>query len=189
MLSPFEKTWKGIGFRHIPVKADGMKLDPLNFKYCYGNHRWSAAKQWTFYLAEGVDILTVEWRRHQAESRSPKLAMNANKREVFEIRVAKILTIDLRDANVLKTLGGKGAPNCFLDKGKARKEADFIRLHSDAQAIFVPVIGFLDHIDKWNLVIFLEKLGSDPTKFFKAKSLGFLQAPVIRGFIDGGCYF
>ena len=100
-----------------------MKLDPLNFKYCYGNHRWSAAKQWTFYLAEGVDILTVEWGRHQAESRSPKLAMNANKREVFEIRVAKILTIDLRDANVLKTLGGKGAPNCFLDKGKANQSA------------------------------------------------------------------
>ena len=63
-------------------------------------------------------------------------------------------------------LSFQDAPNCFIDKKIARKTAQFIRKSTKAEAIFVPSMAFLDQIDKWVLVIFLEKLPIDqPLKF------------------------
>jgi len=47
---------------------------------------------------------------------------------------------------------------------------------TQAQAIIVPSIAFLDKTEKWFLVLFLEKLPGDPLKFLpQAKSNGTFQ--------------
>jgi hypothetical protein len=49
----------------------------------------------------------------------------------------------------------------MTDRGIARYAAARIRNETDAQAMLVPSIAFLDDLTRWNLVVFLEKLPTD----------------------------
>ena len=74
----------------------------------------------------------------------------------------------------------KDAPNCFLDKNIARATAQFIRQTTIVEAIFVPSMAFLDQMDKWVLVIFLEKLPIDqPLEFLpKVEDYGYFNVEI-----------
>jgi hypothetical protein len=71
----------------------------------------------------------------------------------------------------------KDAPNCFLDQKIARATAQFIRQTTIVEAIFVPSMAFLDQMDKWVLVLFLEKLSMDkPLEFLpKVEDYGYFN--------------
>ena len=73
--------------------------------------------------------------------------------------------LDLRDARVLDQLSLTDTPSCFLDREIARATAQFLRRTTPAQGILVPSMAFLDQPDRWVLVLFLEKLPSDPGRF------------------------
>lgn len=163
MLQPFIQPWLGYAVRHIPNGAydvydfsrTGMAVD----------NRWNVQGEPTLYLASEKDVALGEWARHFKVERSETLAKKVKSRKVFRFQVRLNHTLNLCDAQVWQVLSLGNAPNCFLDKGIARATAQFIRKTTKVEAIFVPSVVFLDQLDKWVLVIFLEKLGADPRRF------------------------
>lgn len=97
--------------------------------------------------------------------RSPALAGYVNRRQVYRFEVRLGHTLDLCDPRVWQGLSLEYAPACFLDKAIARATATFIRNTTRTGAIFVPSAAFLDQLDKWILVVFLEKLPNDTRRF------------------------
>ena len=76
--------------------------------------------------------------------------------------------VDLRDPAVHHALSLHNAPHCFLDKDVARSTAQFLRRTTPARALLVPSMAFLDDLERWVLVVFLDKLPADPSRFITA---------------------
>jgi hypothetical protein len=73
--------------------------------------------------------------------------------------------LNLCQPEVWQELSLGDAPNCFQNRDIARACANFIRYTTPATAIFVPSVAFLDDVEQWCLVLFLEKLPSDVREF------------------------
>ena len=84
----------------------------------------------------------------------------------------------MRDPAVWAKLCLTNAPQCFLDLNLAQSAGAYVRRITDAQALFVPSVDMLDRLDRWILVLFLEKLPAEPTPSVTGLSrIGALQAP------------
>jgi len=165
-LGSLVKTWSGHAVRHLP-DTPGLKLDVYDFSYCgrSAENRWNMAGSPTLYLAEGKKVALAEYARHFEDSRTPSLAGLTYRRKIFRFKVELEDVLDLRTASAWDRLSLTGAPDCFKDIAVARATANFIRKTTTAQAILVPSMAFLDDLDRWCLVLFLEKLPADPTEF------------------------
>jgi len=163
------QPWSGYAVRHLP-DTPGVPLDIYDFRYCGRSHenRWNVAGEPTLYLARDKDVALAEYARHFHVDRTPGLAAQTHRRTVYRFRVELEATLNLCDFNVWSDLSLTDAPACFRDKGVARAIAHFIRNTTSIQAIFVPSMAFLDHIEQWCLVLFLEKLPDDPYAFLPA---------------------
>lgn len=168
-ISSFIKPWANFAVRHFPEPTEGKAIDPLDFTWCgkSSENRWNVLGEPTLYLAQEKDVALAEYARHFQVNRSPGLGKLTYQRKVYRLKVDLVATIDLRDRAVCKALSLTKAPACFSDKKIARSTATFLRNTTPVQAILVPSIAFLDDLDKWCLVIFLEKLGSNPEAIFK----------------------
>lgn len=120
--------------------------------------------KWVLYLAKEKDVALAEYARHFKVDRTPRLAAQTYRRQVFRFRVELEYVLDLRNPKVWAELSLKDAPDCFKDKTIARATANFIRHTTSTQAIVVPSVAFLDDLEQWCLVLFLEKL-QPPGKF------------------------
>jgi RES domain-containing protein len=165
-LGDLTRPWRGNAYRHIPA---GSKLDVLDFRFAGrgGENRWNEPGQPTLYLAGDEGVLIAEWGRHFAVDRDPSLKPLAIRRAVFRLTLAIDRVLDLRQPAAWESLSLADAPTCFADIGIARATATFLRRTTEAQALFVPSIGFLDDLDRWCLVCFLEKLPT-PAEFVLA---------------------
>lgn len=164
MLQNLIEPWSGEAYRHLP---DG-NYNVYDFSYTglAANNRWNIQGKQTLYLAGSVDVAAGEWSRHFQFDRSKQLAAKTKRRKVYQMKVHLNYTLNLCDRCCWQELSLKDAPNCFLDKNIARATAQFIRQTTIVEAIFVPSMAFLDQINKWVLVIFLEKLPIDqPLEF------------------------
>ena len=161
-LSAHLQRWSGDALRHIPA---GARYDVLDFRYAgRGNeNRWNDHGQPTLYLAGDDGVLIAEWGRHFAVNRTPGLQQKTQEREVFRLTLALDAVLDLRDAAVWQDLSLTDAPHCFLDLPTARATANFIRQSTKAQGLIVPSAAFLDDLDRWCLVVFLEKFPDERT--------------------------
>ncbi len=168
-LSSFIKSWSGFAVRHFPEPSKGQTLDPLDFTWCgkSSENRWNVLGEPTLYLAQEKNVALAEFARHFQVNRSQGLAAKTQKRKVFRLEASFDSTLDLRDRAVCRALSLTKFPGCFADKKISRSTASFIRNTTSVQAIFVPSIAFLDNLDKWCLVVFLEKLGANPRSAFK----------------------
>ena len=101
----------------------------------------------------------------QNSDQSPALAAKAYRRQVYRFQVGLDCVLDLRLSEVWSALSLTDVPDCFKDKAIARAIAQFVRKTTTTQAIIVPSMAFLDDLDRWCLVLFLEKLSSDPYTF------------------------
>jgi hypothetical protein len=72
-------------------------------------------------------------------------------------------TLNLCHPDVCAALSLSHAPDCFRDKPVARAVAHFIRHTTSTQAIFVPSLAFLDNLEPWGLVFFVENLPANPS--------------------------
>jgi len=162
-VQEFIQPWSGQAVRHIPQGPH----DVYDFSRAglAADNRWNRQGDPTLYLACDRSVALAEWARHLREERSPLLAQYAKKRTVYRFRVELQHTLDLRRPEVWQALSLAQAPQCFLDKHLARATADFVRRTTAAEAVFVPSMAFLDQLDQWVLVIFLEKLPSDVYRF------------------------
>jgi hypothetical protein len=157
VLSAHLERWSGDALRHIPA---GARLDVLDFRFAGrgSDNRWNQAGQPTLYLAGDDGVLIAEWGRHFAVDRTPGLKQQTVERTVYRFSLTLDAVLDLRKEAVWRELSLEGAPTCFLDIPLARATANFIRVTTGAQALLVPSVGFLDKLDRWCLVLFLEKL-------------------------------
>lgn len=175
MLQDLIKPWSGQAYRHLP---DG-NYDVCDFSYTglAANNRWNIQGEQTLYLAGRVDVAAGEWSRHFNFDRPRELAAKTKRRKVYQMTVQLNQTLNLCDSYCWQELSLKDAPNCFLDKNIARATAQFIRQTTTVEAIFVPSMAFLDQMDKWVLVIFLEKLPTEnPLEFLpKVEEYGYFN--------------
>ncbi|MCC7024120.1 MAG: RES family NAD+ phosphorylase [Thermomicrobiales bacterium] len=159
--------WSGSALRHIPAESS---LDVLDFRYSGrgADNRWNEPGSPTLYLAGDEGVLIAEWGRHFAMNRTVQLQQMTVERSAFSLELSIDAVLDLRSGGVCDALSIDNAPYCFLDIPFARATADFVRHTTDAQALLVPSMGFLDDLERWCLVAFLEKLPPDPCSFISS---------------------
>ncbi|MEA5508791.1 RES domain-containing protein [Crocosphaera sp. UHCC 0190] len=174
MLQDWIVPWSGQGFRHLP---DG-NYNVYDFQYAglATNNRWNVQGEATLYLAGSLDVVVGEWSRHFQFDRPQQLSTKTKRRKVYGFEVRLNQTLNLCQAEIWQELSLANAPHCFLDKKIARATAQFIRQTTDVEAIFVPSMAFLDQLDKWVLVLFLEKLPYESQTFLPVvQDFGFLN--------------
>lgn len=172
-LDDHAHPWIGSAFRHVSQDRD---RDPLDFRWAgiSADNRWNSPGQPTLYLAGDEGVLITEWGRYfqQAPAQAERRFQG---RRVLRFQLVLDHVIDLREMTVWHELSLENAPTCFLNVPVARVTSYFIRTTSKAQGIIVPPVGLLDRPDRWNLVLFLEKL-PDPSKFITSvKEIGELR--------------
>lgn len=170
-LDALLRPLRGRALRHIPARSP---YDVLDFRFAGrgGENRWNEPGQPTLYLAGDEGVLIAEWGRHFATNRAEGLRQASVARAVFDLELAIDRVLDLRDARVCGTLSIANAPYDFARIEIARATAHFVRATSEAQAMLVPSMGFLDSPDRWCLVAFLEKLPADPAAWIVAVTPG-----------------
>lgn len=171
--------WSGAAYRHLPETVR-KSADVLNFSYAgrASDNRWNVKGQPTLYLAGDIGIALAEWSRHFTRNTNPTLAHVPVRRTVWRLTLAIPNVLDLRDREVWKALSLSDAPRCFLDPRISQTIGEYLRRITTAQAILVPSVAMLDQLDRWNLVLFLEKLPADPRQFISTiQRSGHLQAP------------
>ena len=160
------RAWSGAALRHIPA---GAPYDVLDFRYAArsATNRWNEAGSPTLYLGGDEGVIITEWGRRFLVERPPTLGPKTTARTVYKLSLSVDYVLDLREKVVWDALSLTNAPYCFTSIGTARATARFIRDTTDAQALLVPSVGLLDHLDRWCLVLFLEKL-PDPRSFISS---------------------
>jgi RES domain-containing protein len=166
-LEALIQAWSGVAVRHIPA---GSRYDVLDLRFAGRGvaNRWNYPGDPTLYLACDRAVALAEFARHLALERSPALQTRVVARAVFRLHLAVDALLDLRQAQVQHALSLTDAPRCFLDRDLARATAQFLRKSTRGQALLVPSIALLDAPDRWNLVLFLEKLPDDPRQFISS---------------------
>jgi RES domain-containing protein len=161
----FLAPWSDIAYRHIPA---GSPYGPLDFRFAARatENRWNGAGDPTLYLARDAAVAIAEFARHIDLDRPRGLAAAVGSRQLYRIEVRVDALLDLRDDQLLTLMGIADPAGYLLDKRKARALATFVRANTDAQAILVPSVAFLDDLTRWNCVLFLEKCPADPGAWF-----------------------
>ncbi len=156
--------WVGQAYRHI---RDDPSADVLDFTYAGrgSDNRWNQEGEPTLYLAADHGVAIAEFSRHYQTNRPPTLGDKTVARRIYEIRVEAGPLLDLRDPRLCEELCIQGVPFCFLDRRLARAVAGYLRYVTAAKGILVPSVAFLDDPERWVLVLFLDKLPSDPNEF------------------------
>jgi RES domain-containing protein len=158
------RSWTGTAWRHIPA---GSRFDVLDFRFAGRGteNRWNEAGEPTLYLAGDEGVLLAEWGRHFEANRGGQLQRLAVERSTYNLQISIDQVLDLRTEEVCHALSIVHAPYCFADVEFARATSRFIRRTTPAQALFVPSLAFLDDLQRWCLVVFLEKFPPDPRSF------------------------
>lgn len=170
MPDAFLKPWIGTVCRHIP---DGAIYDILDFRLAGRNHenRWNVYDEPTLYLASDHRVAVAEFARHFHEEVSPlegraeHIIRRAVTRRIYDLNVQIEHTLDLRDPALCAALLLDKAPYCFLDREVAQATAQFLRRTTLAQAILVPSMALFDQAERYAIVLFLDKLSTEPRAF------------------------
>jgi RES domain-containing protein len=160
-------AWSGEAYRHVP---GGARSDVLDFRFAgrASENRWNKPGDPTLYLAGDEGVLIAEWGRHFSLDRSKTLRPDTDERAVYRLSLMIDRLLDLRQSAAWEALSLAGAPGCFLDLPVARAISQFIRQTTPAQGLIVPSAAFLDRLDRWCLVLFLEKLPAEPDAWITA---------------------
>lgn len=166
LLQSLITPWTGCAVRHIP-DTPSRTYDIYDFRYCGRSHenRWNVAGEPTLYLAKAKNVALAEYARHFKVDRSPTLAAQVYRRKVYRFQVRLEATLNLCNPQVCKALSLTETPGRFKDKTFARAVAQFIRHTTGVQAILVPSMAFIDDLQQWFLVLFLEKLPGNARVF------------------------
>lgn len=158
------RSWTGSAWRHIPA---GSSFDVLDFRFAGRGteNRWNDAGEPTLYLAGDEGVLLAEWGRHFEANRAGQLQRLAVERSTYILQLSIDHVLDLRNEEVCRALSVGKAPYCFADIELARAATRIIRRTTPAQALFVPSLAFLDDLQRWCLVVYLEKFPPDPMSF------------------------
>jgi RES domain-containing protein len=133
------------------------------------DNRWNSFGEPTLYLASDLPLAVAEFARHLDQDYHPTATQLPVRRHLFRFTVDIDAVLDFGTSDAWQAIGGlANAPSCFLDRATARAVARFVRVTTSATAMRVPSVAFLDDPSRWSLVVFLEKLSSDPSSFVRA---------------------
>ncbi|MGI8855584.1 MAG: RES domain-containing protein [Thermomicrobiales bacterium] len=128
----------------------------------------------TLYLASDHRVAIAEFARHFHEETSPQegrsesIVRRAVARRIYDLHIRIENALDLRDPSLCAALFLDNAPYCFLDWEIARTTAQFLRRTTAAQALLVPSMALFDQMERYAIVLFLDKLPADVRTFITA---------------------
>lgn len=159
------RPWVGTGLRHIPADSRYGVLD-FRFAGLSGHNRWNDPGTPTLYLASDRAVAIAEFARHLEER--PDAARRALRpRTLFELDVTVERLLDLRDRQLLGAIGLDDTSQ-FLERELAAATARYLRELAEIEALLVPSVAFLDQPERWNLVLYLDRLGPDMGRFVRS---------------------
>jgi RES domain-containing protein len=168
VVARFLQPWSGTAIRHIPSDSPYDVLD-TRFAGLAADNRWNETGEPTFYLASALGVALTEYARHLAEDVGVTDAAALRERAVYEVTVQLGAILDMRKPHVRSAIGLHGGPRRFLDRAVARATGRFLRQTTSAEGIVVPSVAFLDDPTRWNLILFLDKLPADVSRFMTAR--------------------
>jgi RES domain-containing protein len=113
-------------------------------------NRWSRPGEPTIYLGSDTAVALAEFARH-LEPESPVVG------RLWTVDVQLDCIVDLRDADAGVDPALPDDPRWPLDPERCRSLAAGFRVRG-AQGLIVPSVAFLDHRERWNLVLFADRL-------------------------------
>lgn len=159
------RPWSGTGLRHIPSGSPYGLLD-FRFAGLATDNRWNDVGVAAVYLASDRAVAVAEFARHLADRPEPTRARLV-RRTLYELDVHLDRLLDVRDPRLLRTIGLERTDQ-FLDRDLAAATARYLRELAGVEALLVPPIAFLDDPERWNAVLYLDRLGPDPSRFVTA---------------------
>jgi RES domain-containing protein len=113
-------------------------------------NRWNGRGKPTLYAGRDAGVALAEFGRHWRSEPDPAC--------VWSIRVRLDSVLDLRRSEVRAEYGLPADPAWFLDRGACASLADRIREAGRHDGLIVPSVAFLDDMERWNAVIFADRL-------------------------------
>ena len=112
-------------------------------------NRWSQVGEPTVYLAGDPSLALAEFARHAPSKGAPEGV-------IWTVTVRLVAAVDLRDRARADGLGdGQGR---WLDRGWCRSIAARLRASGACDGLVVPSAAMLDRPERWNLVVFVDRL-------------------------------
>jgi RES domain-containing protein len=120
-----------------------------------GRDRWGSSGMRTVYLAGDAAVALAEYARHR------DVGAPADSRCLCSFRLQAVSLLDLRADDAADVLGLAPAAGRFLDRQEARRVSRAVRDTGVCAGLIVPSMAFLDRPERFNLVLFVERLGVD----------------------------
>jgi hypothetical protein len=120
-----------------------------------GRDRWGTSGMRTVSLAGDPAVALAEYARHRDRG-AP-----ADSRCLCSFRLQAVSVLDLRIATVLELLGLQPGAAQFLDRQVARRVSRAVRDSRLCEGLIVPSMAYLDRPERFNLMLFVERLGVD----------------------------
>lgn len=121
-------------------------------------------------------MLAAEWARLLPHPWSDGIAHRSLARLVFRMGIRLERVLDLRRPEDLEQFDVQPSSLWVADTSLTRQMARSVRQNTIAQAIIVPSIAFIDDLTRWDLVVYLDKVPMDTSKWIvKTESIGRLQ--------------
>lgn len=155
-LRDFVRPWAGVGYRHTPAGATRTILDDTYIGRASTN-RWSQAGTPTYYFASDLGIVVAEYARHIA-SELPAGAPERQARSLWSVEINLDRALDLRDPQKVGAMGTGPIKDWILDLDATQASATYLRAQVDIQALIVPSVAFLDRLDRFNVVVYRDRI-------------------------------
>jgi RES domain-containing protein len=115
------------------------------------SNRWSADGEPTVYLAGDVGVALAEVARHWKPG-APAVRL-------WQVRLRLDRAMDLRRPDGRAAAGVPDDPRWFLDRRRCQELAARFR-RAGHDGLIVPSVAFLDDLERWNAVIFVDRVQS-----------------------------
>jgi len=128
------------------------------------DNRWSARGIRAYYFASDVGLVAAEHARHIAID-VPGGHADRIERSVFRVSVALESVLDLTDTAVVAAMGARSVNSWILDLAATQVAASYLIAQVNGlQGLIVPSVAFLDHHDRFNVVVYRDAM--DPVAAF-----------------------
>ena len=139
VAAPFAATAFFAGPASLAGPAS-TRLTPDAMRTTEGN-RWSAPGEPTIYLAGDLGVALAEFGRH-----APPEPADAR---IWAVQVDLDAVVDMR---------GLREASSLLDRAQCGAIANGLRANGGCEGVLVPTVAMLDRADRWNLVVFVDRL-------------------------------
>lgn len=157
-LRPLSGTY----LRHVATGRTRSVLDDTYIGVVADN-RWNEVGTPTYYFALDRGILVAEYGRH-IESDLPDGEPERLERSLYKVEVSLEVVLDLTDPETVAAFGAATINDWILELATTQKTATYLLAQlPELQGLVVPSVAFLDHHERYNVVIFGDRIDSRST--------------------------